>query len=76
MDLGFEKRTILSGIAMHFNPEDIIGKRTEAQAVAFAAINARLDDYGVTLLHGITGSGRRNNARFESRGEFRVVGTI
>jgi methionyl-tRNA synthetase len=27
VDLGFEKRTILSGIAMHFNPEDIIGKQ-------------------------------------------------
>jgi predicted RNA-binding protein with EMAP domain len=25
--LGFEKRTILSGIAMHFNPEDIVGKQ-------------------------------------------------
>ncbi|MFM1756833.1 MAG: hypothetical protein RL621_1806, partial [Bacteroidota bacterium] len=27
VDLGFEQRTILSGIAMHFNPEDIIGKQ-------------------------------------------------
>ncbi len=27
IDLGFEKRTILSGIAMHFQPEDIIGKQ-------------------------------------------------
>jgi methionyl-tRNA synthetase len=27
VDLGFEKRTILSGIAMHFKPEDIIGKQ-------------------------------------------------
>jgi len=27
VDLGFEKRTILSGIAMHFNPEDIVGKQ-------------------------------------------------
>jgi methionyl-tRNA synthetase len=27
VDLGFEKRTILSGIAMHFNPEDILGKQ-------------------------------------------------
>ncbi len=27
IDLGFEKRTILSGIAMHFQTEDIIGKQ-------------------------------------------------
>ena len=27
MDLGFEKRTIVSGIALHFKPEEIIGKQ-------------------------------------------------
>ena len=27
IDLGFEKRTIVSGIALHFKPEDIIGKQ-------------------------------------------------
>ena len=27
VDLGFEKRIIVSGIAMHFNPDDIIGKQ-------------------------------------------------
>lgn len=27
VDLGFEKRTLLSGIAQHFNPEEIIGKQ-------------------------------------------------
>jgi len=27
VDLGFEKRTILSGIAMHFQPEDVVGKQ-------------------------------------------------
>ena len=27
MDLGFEIRTIVSGIAMHFQPEDIVGKQ-------------------------------------------------
>ncbi|MEI9945883.1 MAG: methionine--tRNA ligase [Chitinophagaceae bacterium] len=27
VDLGFEKRTIVSGIAMHFKPEDVIGKQ-------------------------------------------------
>ncbi|MGF2413023.1 methionine--tRNA ligase [Ferruginibacter sp.] len=27
VDLGFEKRTIVSGIALHFKPEDIVGKQ-------------------------------------------------
>ena len=27
VDLGFEKRTIVSGIALHFQPEEIIGKQ-------------------------------------------------
>jgi methionyl-tRNA synthetase len=27
IDLGFEKRTIVSGIAQHFKPEDIVGKQ-------------------------------------------------
>ena len=27
VDLGFETRTIVSGIALHFNAEDIIGKQ-------------------------------------------------
>ncbi|MBS1757410.1 MAG: methionine--tRNA ligase, partial [Bacteroidetes bacterium] len=32
VDLGFEKRTIVSGIAMHFAPEDIIGKQVTVVA--------------------------------------------
>ena len=32
VDLGYEKRTILSGIAMHFNPEDIVGKQVTVVA--------------------------------------------
>ncbi len=32
IDLGYEKRTVLSGIAMHFSPEDIIGKRVTVVA--------------------------------------------
>ncbi len=27
IDLGFEKRTVVSGIAMHFQPGDIVGKQ-------------------------------------------------
>lgn len=32
LDLGYEKRTVLSGIAMHFKPEDIIGKQVTVVA--------------------------------------------
>jgi len=32
VDLGFEKRTIVSGIAMHFKPEDIIGQQVTVVA--------------------------------------------
>ena len=27
VDLGFEKRTIVSGIAMHFKPEELVGQQ-------------------------------------------------
>lgn len=32
IDLGYEKRTVLSGIAMHFTPEEIIGRRVTVVA--------------------------------------------
>ncbi len=32
IDLGYEKRTVLSGIAMHFKPEEIIGKQVTVLA--------------------------------------------
>jgi methionyl-tRNA synthetase len=32
VDLGFEKRTIVSGIAMHFQPADIVGKQVTVVA--------------------------------------------
>jgi methionyl-tRNA synthetase len=32
VDLGFEKRTIVSGIAMHFKPEDIVGMQVTVVA--------------------------------------------
>ncbi|MES1221715.1 MAG: methionine--tRNA ligase, partial [Bacteroidota bacterium] len=37
IDLGFEKRTIVSGIALHFTPEEIIGK----QVVVVANLSPR-----------------------------------
>ena len=27
VDLGFEKRTIVSGIALHFNPDELLGRQ-------------------------------------------------
>jgi len=32
LDLGYETRTVLSGIAMHFKPEDIVGKQVTVVA--------------------------------------------
>ena len=32
IDLGFEKRTIVSGIALHFSPEEIVGKQVTVVA--------------------------------------------
>jgi len=32
IDLGYEKRTVVSGIALHFKPEDIIGKQVTVVA--------------------------------------------
>ncbi|MBS1780529.1 MAG: methionine--tRNA ligase [Bacteroidetes bacterium] len=32
IDLGFEKRTVLSGIAQHFSPEEIVGKQVTVVA--------------------------------------------
>lgn len=32
IDLGFEKRTVVSGIAQHFQPEEIIGKQVTVVA--------------------------------------------
>lgn len=32
LDLGYEKRTVLSGIAQHFKPEDIVGKQVTVVA--------------------------------------------
>lgn len=32
LDMGFEKRTVVSGIAQHFNPDDIVGKQVTVVA--------------------------------------------
>ena len=50
IDLGFEKRTILSGIAMHFSPEEVIGK----QVIVVANLSPRkmrgIDSNGMILM--------------------------
>jgi len=40
IDLGFEKRTIVSGIALHFKPEEIVGK----QVVVVANLASQEDE--------------------------------
>ena len=50
VDLGFEKRTILSGIAMHFQPEDIIGKQVVVVANLAPRKMRGIDSNGMILM--------------------------
>jgi methionyl-tRNA synthetase len=50
VDLGFEKRTILSGIAMHFSPEDIIGKQVIVVANLAPRKMRGIDSNGMILM--------------------------
>jgi methionyl-tRNA synthetase len=63
VDLGFEKRTIVSGIALHFNPESLIGKNV----VVVANLEPR-------KLRGIESQGMLLLAENE-KGELVFVGT-
>ncbi len=50
VDLGFETRTIVSGIAMHFNPADIVGKQVSV-VVNLAARKMRgIESNGMILM--------------------------
>jgi methionyl-tRNA synthetase len=50
VDLGFEKRTIVSGIALHFKPEDIVGKQVTV-VVNLAARKMRgIESNGMILM--------------------------
>jgi methionyl-tRNA synthetase len=50
VDLGFEKRTILSGIAMHFQPEDIVGKQVVVVANLAPRKMRGIDSNGMILM--------------------------
>jgi methionyl-tRNA synthetase len=41
VDLGFETRTIVSGIALHFKPEEIVGKQVTVVVTFSAKKNER-----------------------------------
>ena len=50
VDLGFEKRTILSGIAMHFQPEEILGKQVVVVANLAPRKMRGIDSNGMILM--------------------------
>ena len=50
VDLGFEKRVIVSGIAMHFNAEDIVGKQVVVVANLAARKMRGIESQGMILM--------------------------
>lgn len=49
VDLGFEKRTIVSGIAQHYEPEDLIGKNVLLLANLAPATLMGIESQGMIL---------------------------
>ena len=50
IDLGFEKRTIVSGIALHFKPEDIVGKQVVVVANLAPRKMSGIESNGMILM--------------------------
>ncbi len=50
IDLGFEKRTVLSGIAMHYQPEEVIGLQVTVVANLASRKMRGIDSYGMILM--------------------------
>ena len=50
LDLGFEKRTVLSGIAQHFTPEEIIGRQVVVVANLAARKMRGIESKGMILM--------------------------
>jgi methionyl-tRNA synthetase len=50
VDLGFETRTIVSGIAMHFNPEELVGKQVTVVANLAPRKMRGIESQGMLLL--------------------------
>jgi len=56
VDLGFEKRTIVSGIALHYTPEQLIGKKVVVVANLKTATLMGIESRGMILAAHGTGS--------------------
>ena len=50
VDMGFEKRTIVSGIALHFKPEDIVGKQVVVVANLASRKMRGIESNGMILM--------------------------
>lgn len=50
IDLGFEQRTILSGIAQHFTPEEIVGKKVVVVANLLPRKMRGIESHGMILM--------------------------
>jgi methionyl-tRNA synthetase len=50
VDLGFEKRTIVSGIAEHFSPEEVVGKQVSILANLAPRKLRGIDSQGMILM--------------------------
>ena len=50
VDLGFEKRQILAGIAQHFDPEELIGRRVAVVANLAPRKMMGLESEGMILM--------------------------
>ena len=50
IDMGFEVRTVLSGIAMHYKPEDIVGQQVTVVANLAPRKMRGIDSYGMILM--------------------------
>lgn len=50
IDMGFEIRTVLSGIAMHYKPEDIVGQQVTVVANLAPRKMRGIDSYGMILM--------------------------
>ncbi len=50
IDLGFEVRTVLSGIALHYKPEEIIGLQVTVVANLAPRKLRGIDSYGMILM--------------------------
>lgn len=50
LDLGFEKRTVVSGIALHYTPEEVIGKKVSLLANLAPKKLRGVDSHGMILM--------------------------